>query len=101
MEAGGVSADDYSSPTATGLYAALQLFAKANANIGDNPTKADALAAMYTLKGETLDGLLPPVTFTSGQRAPYRPCFWPYTLDGGTFTNPLGGLKYECYPPAS
>jgi branched-chain amino acid transport system substrate-binding protein len=101
MEAGGVSADEYSSPTATGLYAALELFAKANAGIGENPTKDDALAGMYTLNGETLDGLLPPVTFTSGERAPNRACFWPYTFEDGTFTNPLGGLEYECYPPES
>jgi branched-chain amino acid transport system substrate-binding protein len=101
MEAGGVSADEYSSPTATGLYAALQLFAKANADLGDTPTKDDTLAAMYALNGETLDGLLAPVTFTQGQPAPPRTCFWPYTLTDGQFENPLGGLKFQCYPPES
>jgi len=101
MEAGGVSKDDYSSPTVTAMYASLQLFAKANADLPDSPTAADALAAMYTINGETLDGLLPPVTFTEGQTAPARPCFWPYSLTDGVFTNPLGGLMFECYPPQS
>ena len=101
MEAEGVSKDDYSSPTVTAMYASLQLFAKANAELPDSPTAADALAAMYTIKGETLDGLLPPVTFTEGQTAPARPCFWPYSLTDGVFTNPLGGLMFECYPPQS
>ena len=101
MEAAGVSADEYSSPTNTAMWSVLQLFAKANANMTDAPTKDETLAAMYTVKDETLDGLIPPITFTEGQLAAARPCFWPYKLENGEFTNPLGGLKYDCYPPES
>ena len=101
MDAAGVSADEYSSPTNTAMWSVLQLFAKANANMSDDPTKDETLAAMYTIKDETLDGLIPPITFTEGQLASARPCFWPYKLEGGEFSNPLGGLKYECYPPES
>jgi branched-chain amino acid transport system substrate-binding protein len=85
----------------TGIWSALQLFAKANAAIGDSPTAADTLAAMYQVKDETLDGLIPPVTYTQGQPAPSRDCFFPYILKDGTFTAPLGGLKYQCDPPQS
>lgn len=99
LTAAGITADKYSSPTMTALWSDLQLFAKANAKLGDAPTKDQTLANMYTVADETLDGLIAPVTFTKGQLAANRPCFWPYVLKGGTFTNPLGGLKYECYPP--
>jgi hypothetical protein len=56
---------------------------------------------MYTLNNETLGGLIPPITFTKGQPAGPRNCFWPYIFQNGTITNPLGGLKYECYPTQS
>jgi len=99
MDAAGVSADEYSSPTNTAMWSVLQLFAKAQANLSDAPTKDETLANMYTIKDETLDGLIPPITFTEGELAAARPCFWPYILKDGEFSNPLGGLQYECYPP--
>ncbi|MCU1366185.1 MAG: branched-chain amino acid transporter periplasmic protein [Ilumatobacteraceae bacterium] len=101
LTAAGITEDQYSSPTMTGVWGDLQLFAKANAKLSDNPTKDETLANMYTISNETLDGLIAPVTFTKGQLGANRPCFWPYILKDGTFTNPLGGLKYECYPPES
>ena len=79
----------------------LQLLAKANANIGDSPTKEDVLDGLYTVKDETLDGLIAPITFTKGELASHRPCFWPYIFKDGEFTNPLGGITFQCYPPAS
>jgi len=45
MDAAGVSADEYSSPTNTAMWSVLQLFAKANANMSDDPTKDETLAA--------------------------------------------------------
>ena len=101
MTAGGVTADEYSSPTMTAVWSDLQLLAKANANIGDSPTKEDVLDGLYTVKDETLDGLIAPITFTKGELASHRPCFWPYIFKDGEFTNPLGGITFQCYPPAS
>lgn len=98
LNAAGLKDDAINDPTATGIWGALQLFAKANANLGDDPTAAEALDNMYTVKDETLDGLIAPVTFTKGELATHRPCFWPFVLEDGKFTNPLGGLKYQCYP---
>jgi branched-chain amino acid transport system substrate-binding protein len=98
MTAGGLSADDYSSSTATGAWSALQLVAKASATLPDSPTKADVLNGLYSLKDETLDGLLPPVTFTRGQPAPPRNCFWLLSYQDQKLANPLGGLQYSCYP---
>jgi branched-chain amino acid transport system substrate-binding protein len=98
MKAANVPAEDWQTSQSTGAWTALQMFAAAQANLSASPTAAEALANMYTLKNQTLDGLIPPITFTKGQPASPRNCFWPYTYQHGTITNPLGGLKYECYP---
>jgi branched-chain amino acid transport system substrate-binding protein len=100
MKAGGVSDDGINDPTATGMWSVLQLFAKANASLIDAPTAADTLANMYTVKDETLGGLIAPVTFSADQTGPSkaRNCFWPYILKDGKMTNPLGGLTVQCSP---
>jgi branched-chain amino acid transport system substrate-binding protein len=100
MAASGVGPADYSNSTATGIWTALQMFAAAQKNLSTNPTAAETLANMYTLHDETLGGLIPPITFTKGQPAGPRNCFWPYIFDNGVISNPLGGLHYECYPAA-
>lgn len=98
MASKGVSSADYSTSTGTATWSALQLFAKANAKLVDSPTAADSLANMYTLNNENLGGLIAPVTFTKGQPASARNCFWEFQYENGTATNPLGGLNYSCYP---
>jgi branched-chain amino acid transport system substrate-binding protein len=98
MTADGLSDDDYASSTATGAWSGLQLLAKASANLPDAPTKDDVLNGLYSLKDETLDGLLAPVTFTKGQPAAPRDCFWLLTYVDNKLANPLGGLKHTCYP---
>ena len=102
MKDGGLTEAEWAGPGITGLWSSLQLFAKALSNTKltatDDIAAADALKAMYTIKDETLGGLISPITFTEGQRAAARPCFWPYILKDGVLTNPLGGLKYQCYP---
>jgi branched-chain amino acid transport system substrate-binding protein len=104
MTAGGASADDYSNPVATGLYSAMLLLQKAIADHASSGTLdgKSALAAMYQVKDETLGGLIAPVTFTADNLDRNRDCFWPYVKDkDNKFTNPLGGLKYQCFPPKS
>ncbi|MDO8390359.1 MAG: ABC transporter substrate-binding protein [Actinomycetota bacterium] len=100
MKAGGVSDEGIHSPTATALWSVLQLFAKANADLVDEPTAAIVLENMYTITDETLGGLIAPTTFYKDQPGPEkaRNCFWPYILKDGEFTNPLGGLTVQCYP---
>ncbi|MDO8364655.1 MAG: ABC transporter substrate-binding protein [Actinomycetota bacterium] len=100
LTAAGISDDGINDPTATGLWSVLQLFAKANASLVDEPTAADTLANMYTIEDETLGGLIAPTTFYEDQPGPEkaRNCFWPYILKDGEMTNPLGGLTIQCYP---
>jgi branched-chain amino acid transport system substrate-binding protein len=100
MAAGGLPEGELTS-TATAMWSVLQLFAKAQANLSDNPTGQETLANMYTIKDETLDGLIPPITFTQGQPAAPRNCFWPVNFEDGKLEAPLGGIKYECYPAQS
>jgi branched-chain amino acid transport system substrate-binding protein len=98
MSSAGLSEDDYASSTATGAWTGLQLVAKASADLPEQPTKDDVLDGLYSLKDETLDGLLAPVTFTRGQPAPPRDCFWLLTYIDKKLANPLGGLNHTCYP---
>jgi branched-chain amino acid transport system substrate-binding protein len=99
MNAAGVPPSDWQNSGATGIWTALQMFAAAQKNLSANPTATEALANMYTLHNETLGGLIPPITFTQGQPASPRNCFWPYSYKNGQIINPLGGIHYECYPP--
>lgn len=101
MTAGGVANSDWQNSGATGIWTALQMFAAAQKNLSDNPTASEALQNMYSLQGETLGGLAPPITFTQGQPAGPRNCFWPIIFKNGSLNNPIGGLKYECYPAQS
>ena len=98
-----VTADQYSNPVATGFYSALLLLQKAVKDHADAAKPLDAAAvldAMYQVKAEGLGGLIAPVTFTKDNLDRNRPCFWPYVKDvSNKFTNPLGGLKFQCFPP--
>ncbi|MGF7233539.1 MAG: ABC transporter substrate-binding protein [Frankia sp.] len=51
---------------ATNTWAAGEAFAAAAkaANLGDNPTPAQVISGLNTFKDETLNGLLPPLTFS-------------------------------------
>src|SRR5205085_9257625 len=94
--------DAYSNPTSTAMYSAMMLRQKAIKDHADPKAPLDAaavLAAMYQVKDETVGGLLPPISYSKDNPDRQQPCFWPYIKDGkGNFKNPLGALKYDCYP---
>ena len=83
-------------------WAAGMLFvaaAKAG-NLGDNPTPADVIKGLYALKGETLGGLAPPLTFTHGSHSVN--CWFTMDIQNGAFTTPDGqGTTCEPGVPAS
>jgi branched-chain amino acid transport system substrate-binding protein len=84
---------------ASGLL--FQAAAKAG-NLGVNgpPTSAQLLTGLYALKGTTLNGMAPPLTFVSGQPNPVD-CWLSYALlKGGTFSSPYG-LKSICASKSS
>jgi hypothetical protein len=68
----------------------------ASRNLGDNPTAADIMKGMWTIKNNTFDGLLPdPLTFTEGQNSPDHPCYFVIQIKKGGYTTPLG-TKPQC-----
>jgi branched-chain amino acid transport system substrate-binding protein len=88
--ANGVSADDISA------WAAGQLFkAAAEAvHLGNNPTSAQVIAGLHMLKGVTLGGLTPPLTFTAGKPTVVR-CYFTIGITAGKFSEPKG-LRVTC-----
>jgi branched-chain amino acid transport system substrate-binding protein len=84
-----------------GTWAGLQLFAKAAAHLGDSPTANGVIQGLYSLKNETLGGIIAPVTFVAGQiRVPT--CYFvmqaknhQWTLPDGTAPNcPGAGVPH-------
>jgi len=66
---------------------------KALADAGESVTAADALAAMYTVKDEHLEGLLPnKVTFTKGKAIAFtqHPCVFVVGIKDGKTVAPNG-----------
>jgi len=61
-------------------------------------TPAEVKAALYKIKGETLDSLAPPLTYTKGQPA-FVPCYYGVAIKGGKFAS-LNSGKPTCLSTA-
>lgn len=77
--------------TASG-WSAAKLFERAFlAGIGAGvPTREGLLAGLYSLQGETVNGLTVPVSFTPGNPPTVAPCWYTLVLTGGRWTTPDG-----------
>lgn len=85
--------DNWHEETSMFVWAGLELLRKVLANVGANPTRADVMAALYTVKNETLGGLVPnPITYTKGKPVAYTsmPCTFVVGLKDGQVTAPEG-----------
>ena len=72
---------------------------KIAALLDDDPTPAELTEAMYTLHGETLGGLLPPITFPRAKdRSEVNPCVIPVTFKGGKFVTKDAAESFVCAP---
>jgi branched-chain amino acid transport system substrate-binding protein len=60
-----------------------------------DPTPADVLSGLYSLKGETLGGLIQPAAFTPDQKTRGSSCFFPLVIKDKQWAAPLGA-KQEC-----
>jgi branched-chain amino acid transport system substrate-binding protein len=68
-----------------------KLIERLSAGFADrNPTTADYLDALYALKGETVGGLVPPITFNKGAHAHVNMCGYPIKVVNAKLTAPLG-----------
>jgi branched-chain amino acid transport system substrate-binding protein len=73
-----------------------KLIERLSAGFADrNPTTADYLDALYALRGETIGGLVPPITFNKGPHAHVNMCGFPIKVVNAKLTAPLGD-NYVC-----
>ncbi|MBY8862971.1 ABC transporter substrate-binding protein [Nocardia sp. CA2R105] len=82
----------------TYMWVAGKLFeaaAKAG-NLGDHPTSQDVKRGLYALKGETLDGLTAPLTYTKGKPS-VNNCYFPIEIQNSQFIAPHGATP-TCIP---
>jgi branched-chain amino acid transport system substrate-binding protein len=78
-------------------WGSAQLFAAAAAHATGAITPASVKQGLYSLKGETLDGLAAPVTFTAGKPSVSN-CYYTWSIDGsGAFTAP-SSVTPTCVP---
>jgi branched-chain amino acid transport system substrate-binding protein len=71
------------------------LLKAASANLPANPTSADILQGLWTIKGNDFGGLSPPVTFNRGQPAADAPCYYAIRVQGLKWIAPSGS-KPQC-----
>jgi len=105
---------NYATSQATATWASLMLLRQGLSTQTGDVTRATVLSGMYSIKNETLGGLLPaPVTFTAGQPSAAVNCFWQFKYVAGQ-TNPTlipptgtsgngasGDLASACFNAAS
>ncbi len=63
---------------------------------GDAPSSAEIVKGLQSLKGDTLQGWSPPLTFTAGQPHPVD-CWFTAVVRNGSLSMANGG-KYTCVP---
>jgi len=69
-------------------WAGGELFKAAaeQAKLTPTSTSADVTKGLYALKGATLGGIAPPLTFAKGQPG-FSPCYFPAKIEGGEFVS--------------
>jgi len=79
-------------------WVATKLVEKLAPQWGDQPTTRKVIDSLYSLHGETLGGLIPPVTFPhSADRTRVNLCGVPLMFDGQKIRAPLGNT-FRCAP---
>lgn len=68
-------------------WASGQLAVAADKYLTANPTSAEFLQGLWSIKNNNLGGLAPPLTFTQGSPATMSNCYFLMTLQNGTFTD--------------
>lgn len=79
-------------------WAGVKLVEKLAPAWGEDPTTQKVIDSLYALKGETLGGLIPPITFPRGaDRTRVNLCGVPLQFDGQKIKAPLGNV-FRCAP---
>ena len=83
-------------PTSGVVWADGMLLRAASVKLpADNPTPQDLVKGLYSLKNETLGGLIQPATFSPDQKTRGSSCFFPLVIKDHKWVAPLGA-KQEC-----
>lgn len=94
--ASGILEASESSSTGTFAWAAAQLISAAAAKVTTEITGKSLHEALYTLNGETLGQLVPPLTYTKGQISTVN-CYFTWKVSAGNYTAP-NGTAPTCAP---
>lgn len=85
-----------------GAWVVGKFVEKVGAGLDDDPTSAEVIEALYAVKGETLGGLLPGVTFPRDKdRSNVNLCAIPAKFTGGKFVPHDPGATFVCAPGQS
>jgi ABC-type branched-subunit amino acid transport system substrate-binding protein len=76
-------------------WVAAKLFERAAAGMPEPPTAAAVLEGLWSIKGDNLGGLTYDLTFTRGQPAPKRACWFPVRIRNHKFVAP-DGTRIQC-----
>jgi branched-chain amino acid transport system substrate-binding protein len=76
-------------------WVSAKLFERAAAKIAEPPAAAGVLEGLWNIKGDDLGGLTYDLTFTRGQPAPKRACWFPVRIRNQKFVAP-DGTRYQC-----
>lgn len=80
------------------VWAAGKLLEVIGAGLPAEPTSADFLRGLYSIKGETLGGLVPPLSYIEGQGSDKNNlCAVPIKVEKGKFV-PKDGDNFACPP---
>jgi branched-chain amino acid transport system substrate-binding protein len=76
-------------------WASGELFKRAAAGIGAQPTSDAVFNGLWALRNETVGGLTPPLTYAGHQASPPVTCYFITRIVGGRWTAP-NGARYQC-----
>jgi branched-chain amino acid transport system substrate-binding protein len=79
------------SGTTAAVWAAGELATAADQFLGPNPTSAQFLQGLWSIKNNNLGGLAPPLTFTAHGLAGQSQCYFEMILKNGQFVDPNSG----------
>jgi len=85
---GTITSPDYS-PGITTVWAAAMLFAAGAEHLNGKPTPKKILNGLYALRGSTLGGITPPLTFHRGKPTTIA-CWFYMSVKDHKFTMPYG-----------
>ncbi len=66
----------------------------AGEKLPDNPTSADILAGLWTVKNNDLGGLTSPITYTKGKGPQVKPCMFLWGVSNGKWSAPQGAKAF-------